>query len=64
MNKKVKAFSFKEQKINLPFEVELPDNYINWDSSTYVTYTLLTIINKLEARLTKAENKLKEIQND
>ena len=64
MGKKVKAFSFKEQKINLPFEVELPDNYINWDSSTYITYTLLTIINKLEARLTEAENKLKEIQND
>ena len=64
MSKKVKAFSFKEQKINLPFEVELPDNYINWDSSTYITYTLLTIINKLEIRLTEAENKLKEIKND
>lgn len=64
MGKKIKAFSFKDQKINLPFEVELPDTYINWDSSTYVTYTLLTIINKLEARLTEAENKLKEIKND
>ena len=64
MGKKIKAFSFKDQKISLPFEVELPDNYINWDSSTYVTYTLLTIINKLEVRLTEAENKLKEIKND
>lgn len=64
MGKKIKAFSFKDQKISLPFEVELPDTYINWDSSTYVTYTLLTIINKLEARLTEAENKLKEIKND
>ena len=64
MGKKVKAFSFKDQNINLPFEVELPDNYINWDSSTYITYTLLTIINKLAGRLTEAENKLKEIQND
>ena len=64
MDKKIKAFSFKDQKINLPFEVELPDNYINWDSSTYVTYTLLTIINKLEERLTEAEDKLKEIKND
>ena len=64
MSKKIKAFSFKDQKISLPFEVELPDTYINWDSSTCVTYTLLTIINKLEARLTEAENKLKEIKND
>ena len=64
MGKKVKAFNFKDQNINLPFEVELPDNYINWDSSTYITYTLLTIINKLAGRLTEAENKLKEIQND
>lgn len=64
MVKKVKAFSFKDQKINLPFEVDLPDTYINWDSSTYVTYILLTIINKLEERLAEAENKLKEIQND
>ena len=64
MDKKVNAFSFKDLKINLPFEVELPDNYINWDSSTYIVYTLLTVINKLEARLTEAENKLKEIQND
>lgn len=64
MGKKVEAFSFEDQKINLPFEVELPDNYINWDSSTYVIYTLLTIINKLETRLTEAENKLKEIKND
>lgn len=64
MSKKIKAFSFKDQKISLPFEVELPDNYINWDSSTYITYTLLTIINKLEERLTEAENKLKEIKND
>ena len=45
MGKKIKAFSFKDRKINLPFEVELPDDYINWDSLTYVTYTLLTIIN-------------------
>lgn len=29
MDKKVNAFSFKDLKINLPFEVELPDNYIN-----------------------------------
>lgn len=64
MSKKVKAFSFKDQEINLPFEVELPDNCINWESSTYITYTLLTIINKLAGRLTEAENKLKEIQND
>ena len=64
MSKKVKAFSFKDQNINLPFEVELPDNCINWESSTYITYTLLTIINKLAGRLTEAENKLKEIQND
>ena len=64
MGKKVKAFSFKDQEINLPFEVELPDNCINWESSTYITYTLLTIINKLAGRLTEAENKLKEIQND
>lgn len=64
MSKKIKAFSFKDQKISLPFEVELPDNYINWDSSTYITYTLLTIINKLEERLTEAEDKLKEIKND
>ena len=64
MSKKVKAFSFKDQEINLPFEVELPDNCINRDSSTYITYTLLTIINKLAGRLTEAENKLKEIQND
>lgn len=64
MVKKVKAFRFKDQKINLPFEVDLPDTYINWDSSTYVTYILLTIINKLEERLAEAENKLKEIQND
>lgn len=64
MNKKVNAFSFKDLKINLPFEVELPDNYINWDSSTYIVYTLLTVINKLEVRLTEAENKLKEIKND
>lgn len=64
MGKKIKAFRFKDQKINLPFEVELPDDYINWDSLTYVTYTLLTTINKLETRLTEAENKLKEIKND
>ena len=64
MGKKVKAFNFKDQNINLPFEVELPDNCINQDSSTYTTYTLLTIINKLAGRLTEAENKLKEIQND
>ena len=64
MSKKVKAFSFKDQNINLPFEIELPDNCINWESSTYITYTLLTIINKLAGRLTEAENKLKEIQND
>ena len=64
MGKKVKAFSFKDQNINLPFEVELPDNCINWESSTYITYTLLTIVNKLAGRLTEAENKLKEIQND
>ena len=64
MTKKIKAFSFKDQKINLPFEVELPDNYINWDSLTYIAYILLTVINKLETRLTEAENKLKEIKND
>ena len=64
MGKKVKAFSFKDQKINLPFEVELPDNYINWDSSTYITYILLTVINKLEERLIEVEDKLKEIKND
>lgn len=64
MGKKVKAFNFQGQNINLPFEVELPDEYINWASSTYITYTLLTIVNKLAGRLTEAENKLKEIQND
>lgn len=64
MGKKVKAFCFKEQTINLPFEVELPDNYINWNTDNYTVYVLLTIINKLEERLTEAENKLKEIKND
>jgi hypothetical protein len=64
MGKKIKAFSFKDQKINLPFEVELPDNYINWDSLAYTTYILLTVINNLEERLTEAEDKLKEIKND
>jgi hypothetical protein len=64
MGKKIKAFSFKDQKINLPFEVELSDNYINLDSLAYTTYILLTVINKLEERLTEAEDKLKEIKND
>ena len=64
MIKIINAVSVKGQKINLPFEVELPDTYINWDSSTYIMYILLTIINKFETRLAEVENKLKEIKND